>query len=201
MAKVNGPPALQLPPLTDARLVKAYAHPTRVKILSILAATSSSPRKLAEDIDEPINNVTYHVKVLKRLGCIERVASTDVHGGRVKQTFYRATRQPLMHLDAWEKLSDLEKHVWAEATMRIVTQNVEDSMRGGIFLDPDDGHLSRTPVTIDQEAWTEATAVLDRAAEEIFEIQARASERLDDSDESGFHAKIVILQFRHQDSF
>lgn len=198
---MNGPPAVQLPPLTDARLVKAYAHPTRVKILSVLAVTSSTPMRLAEDIGEPPDNVHYHIKVLRGLDCIERVASTDVHGGRVKQHFYRATRQPLMHLDAWDKLSDREKHTWVGATMRIVTQNVEDSMRGGIFLDPDDGHLSRIPVTIDQEAWAEATAVLDRAAEEIFEIQARASERLKENEEPGFHAKVVILQFRHQDPF
>lgn len=201
LTKANGPPALGLPPITDPRLVKAYSHPTRVKILSRLAVTPSTPRSLSNEIEEPINNVAYHFKVLKRLGCIELVKATAVRGGRVQEHLYRATRQPLMHLEAWEMLSEQEKHLWAETVMRLITKNIEESMRQGIFLDPDDGHMSRTPVTVDRQGWTEAIDVLDRAADEVFEIQSRVADRLEDGDESSFHAKIVMLQFRHQDPF
>lgn len=201
MAKANGSPALLLPPIADPRLVKAYSHPTRVQILSILAATEASQRMLATEIDEPPNNVGYHIKVLKRLGCIEVVKTESVRGGRVQEIFYRATRQPLLHLDAWQKLSDPEKHDWVETVLRLATKNIADSMGKGLFLEPDDGHMSRTPLTVDLQAWAEVTGILDRAAEDIFEVHARAADRLAEGASEGFHVKVVILQFQHQDPF
>src|SRR5882672_1985500 len=52
------------------QLAAALAHPTRVGVMSVLVEGPASPRQLAAAIDEPLNNVTYHVKQLRDLGCI-----------------------------------------------------------------------------------------------------------------------------------
>lgn len=196
MTKANGPPAVGLPPITDARLAKAYAHPTRARILSVLAVMSTTPTGLADELGEPVNNLGYHINVLKKLGCIEVAKTEPAGGGRVVRTYYRATRQPLMHLDAWEQLTPEQKYSWAETAMRMITSDISGSMREGMFLDPDDGHLSRTPMEVDAEGWTETIELLDETCEALFEIQSRASQRLEAGRERPMHQKVAMIQFR-----
>ncbi|HYI36182.1 MAG TPA: winged helix-turn-helix domain-containing protein, partial [Thermoleophilaceae bacterium] len=57
--------------VTDAAVVKAMAHPVRVRILGILEQRTASPTQLAEEIGLPLANVSYHVNQLKRLKLIE----------------------------------------------------------------------------------------------------------------------------------
>src|SRR4051794_36590687 len=75
------------------QLAAALAHPTRVGIMSVLVEGPASPRLLAEAIDEPLNNVTYHVKQLRDLGCIELDRTEQRAGGRVIERFYRASQR------------------------------------------------------------------------------------------------------------
>jgi DNA-binding transcriptional ArsR family regulator len=51
--------------------VRALAHPTRPRILRELAdGGTMSPKQLAEQLDEPLGNVSYHVRTLKAAGLL-----------------------------------------------------------------------------------------------------------------------------------
>jgi len=75
-------------------LAKAAAHPLRVCILASLQQGLASPNQLAKELDEPLGNVSYHVKTLLDYGCVELV-KTEPRRGAVEH-FYRSTNQLLL---------------------------------------------------------------------------------------------------------
>ena len=54
----------------DQRLVRAIGHPLRLRLLTIFNERVASPSDLAAELGEPIGNVSYHTRILARLGCV-----------------------------------------------------------------------------------------------------------------------------------
>src|SRR4051812_23632428 len=77
-----------------AKIVHAYGHPIRARAMMILGARVASPKEIAEERDEPIGKVSYHIRELRDAGLIELVESDDRRGG--VQHFYRATRLAIL---------------------------------------------------------------------------------------------------------
>jgi DNA-binding transcriptional ArsR family regulator len=73
----------------DRRLIKALGHPVRVRALEVLNTRIASPSELAKELDEPLGNVAYHVKILEENEAIELVRTAPVRGAL--EHFYRAT--------------------------------------------------------------------------------------------------------------
>ena len=71
-------------------VAKAFAHPLRVQILIILNERVASPNLLAQELDQSLNLVAYHVRVLEKYDCIELVDTKQRRGAT--EHFYRATR-------------------------------------------------------------------------------------------------------------
>ena len=65
---------------SESHAVKALAHPLRVRALAILTERDASPSELAEELGEPLGNVSYHVRLLHELGLIELVRTTPRRG-------------------------------------------------------------------------------------------------------------------------
>lgn len=74
-----------------AKFSRAMAHPLRVEILEAFGArgTHRSPSDLAEDLGEPLGNVSYHVTRLAKAGAIE-LDKTEPRRGAMEH-FYRLT--------------------------------------------------------------------------------------------------------------
>jgi DNA-binding transcriptional ArsR family regulator len=64
-------------------------HPTQLRVLRRLAEDDQahSPRQLADEFDEPLSSVSYHVKALAQRDLLELVATGRRRGGL--QHFYR----------------------------------------------------------------------------------------------------------------
>ena len=54
-------------------MAKALAHPLRARLFQRLAEGVASPNELSRELGEPLGNVSYHVKTLLKLGCVELV--------------------------------------------------------------------------------------------------------------------------------
>jgi hypothetical protein len=168
--------------------------------MTVLFERTASPREIAEELGEPVNNVTYHVKRLLALGCVELVDVRPVRGGRVVEHFYRAAIQLIFDEETWQRFGDREKSNVTTGIIRMMSQDLSEAMLQGTFLDPDDNHLSRTPLTLDLEGWEEVKLLLKDAMEGLMGIQDRVVERRgqsdgDDEDEV-LHARVHIVQFR-----
>jgi DNA-binding transcriptional ArsR family regulator len=69
-------------------LLVALKHPLRRQILKAMADEESSPRDLAETLDRPLSNVSYHVRVLVQCEVLKLVRTRQVRGSM--QHFYKS---------------------------------------------------------------------------------------------------------------
>jgi DNA-binding transcriptional ArsR family regulator len=187
-------PTRRPPSLTNPRLASALSHPTRLRAMRVFSEREATPREIAEAIDEPINNVAYHIKILKRLGCVELVQTRQTQGGRVAEHLYKATQRPYWDADDWKQLNDGEKLDVTAAIMQQISEDIADAMSHGTFNAHDDSHISRSPMVVDGEGWQEVVALLKETMEELMEIQVRVNER-GASPEETLHNRVAIIQF------
>jgi DNA-binding transcriptional ArsR family regulator len=178
------------------QLAAALAHPTRVGVMSVLVEGPASPRQLAEAIDEPLNNVTYHVKQLRDLGCLELDHTEQRAGGRVIERFYRASQRAYFDDDAWEMLSPSERLGLTWSVLRLISKDISTAMTEGTFFDGYDANITRSPMTVDPEGWDEITDLVGRVTRDLFAIEERVKERCENDAEADIHAKVEILHFR-----
>jgi DNA-binding transcriptional ArsR family regulator len=180
----------------NPQLAAAMSHPTRVHALSILAERVASPREIARELNEPLNNVTYHVNQLRDLGCVELVKTERAHGGRVLEHFYRSSRRMYFDNDAWDVLSAKEKLGVVGAIVKMISQDIAAAMAAGTFFGDGNGHISRSPMRVDQEGWREVGDLLTRTTAELVDIEARIAGRTADDESGLIDSRVEILQFR-----
>lgn len=77
----------------DQQLAKALSSELRAQALTLISKGIASPKLIAAELDLDLRNVAYHVRVLKRLGCIELV-ETEKRRGAVEH-IYRVTERAL----------------------------------------------------------------------------------------------------------
>jgi DNA-binding transcriptional ArsR family regulator len=64
----------------DQRLAKALSSPLRARALALIAEGVASPKAIAVELDLDVRGVAYHVRVLRKLGCIELVETQPRRG-------------------------------------------------------------------------------------------------------------------------
>jgi DNA-binding transcriptional ArsR family regulator len=189
-------PANSNPEFLSPQLAAAMSHPTRVHAMSILRERTASPREVAKEIGERLNNVTYHLNQLRKLGCVELVRTERVRGGRVLEHFYRAKQRLYFDEDAWQALTEKERLDLASVSLRMISEDITNAMAAGTLFDDDNSHLSRSAMVVDAEGWREVADVLVRATAELFEIEASVAERTADGPPADIHARVELMQFR-----
>jgi DNA-binding transcriptional ArsR family regulator len=175
-------------------VAKAFAHPLRVQILIILNERVASPNLLAQELDQSLNLVAYHVRVLEKYDCIELVDTKQRRGAT--EHFYRATRRQFLTDSEWSRMPESLRPGLSGAMLKSLFDDVDDAVTRDTFDEVEDRHLSRTPMVVDKQAWSDVAALLSDTLDRVLEIQAEASERLAGSEETGMLAKVMILHFK-----
>ena len=175
-------------------VAKAFAHPLRVQILIILNEKVASPNMLAQQLDESLNLVAYHVRVLEKYDCIELVDTKQRRGAT--EHFYRATRRQFLSDDEWARMPASLRPGMAAAVLKSVFEDIEAASKAGTLEEVDELHISRTPMVLDGKGWTEVSDLLKGALDRLMEIQAEASARIAESGEAGLSAKVHLLHFK-----
>jgi hypothetical protein len=178
-------------------VAKAFAHPLRVQILIILNERVASPNLLAQELDQSLNLVAYHVRVLEKYDCIELVDTKQRRGAT--EHFYRATRRQFLTDSEWSRMPQSLRPGLSGAMLKAAFDDIEDAVNQNTFDEIGDRHLSRTPMVVDQKAWDETTELLSETLERVLAIQTQASERLAASGEDGMLSKVVMLNFKSPD--
>lgn len=163
-------------------LVKALNHPVRVKALTILTEKIASPKEISAQIEMPLSNVSYHVRVLDELGLVEIVEEESVRGSVAH--FYKAVERPLIDNPDWEKLSPRVRSAFSGYVIETLMTDAASSLAAGVFDRRDDRHLSRTPLVIDEKAWRKISEIQTKALEQILKEQVAATARLNKSKKS-----------------
>jgi DNA-binding transcriptional ArsR family regulator len=161
--------------ISDPRLVKALGHPLRIQILGILEERVASPSQIAEEIDAPLGNVSYHVRQLADLGLISLVKETPVRG--TLEHYYRAEIRPGISERAFRTAPELVKRATVGSTLGQIADAVNRAAGEGGF-DREDAHLSRLPLVLDAEGWREVARELEGLVQRVDKIQRASGKRL-----------------------
>jgi hypothetical protein len=175
-------------------VAKAFAHPLRVQILIILNEKVASPNMLAQQLDESLNLVAYHVRVLEKYDCIELVDTKQRRGAT--EHFYRATRRQLLTDDQWAQMPESLRPGMATAVLKSIFEDIEAASKAGTLEEVDDIHISRTPVVLDKQGWDEVSNLLKGTFDQLMKIQTAASERVAASNDEGILAKVHLMHFK-----
>lgn len=175
------------------QLAKALAHPLRVRILTSLHKGISSPNQLSQELGEPLGNVSYHVKTLLEYDCVELV-KTEPRRGAVEH-FYRATERAFFNANDWEKIPASARKGISGSILETVGQDATEALVSGSIDARTDSHVSRTPLSLDEQGWSDITTLLADTLEKAIEIQEEAATRLSDSKSDGIATKLAILHF------
>jgi DNA-binding transcriptional ArsR family regulator len=184
------------PEFVGPQLAAAMSHPTRVQVMSILTDRVASPRQMAAEMDEPLNNVTYHVNQLRELGCIELARTEPVRGGRVVEHFYRPCRRALFDEDAWEVLTEKERYGVNSAILKMISKDLATAVSAGTFFKNGDSHASRSVMHLDDAGWREVVDLTEATIRELFSIEERVTARAAEGTPATINAKLDILQYR-----
>lgn len=157
-------------------LVKALNHPVRVKALTILTEKIASPKEIAAQLDMPLSNVSYHVRVLDELGLIEIVEEESVRGSVAH--FYKSVERPLIDNPDWEKLSPKVRSAFSGYVIETLMSDAANALAAGVFDQRDDRHLSRTTLILDEKGWRKVSEIQAKALNQILKERAAAVERL-----------------------
>ena len=179
-------------------VAKAFAHPLRVQILIILNERVASPNLLAQELDQSLNLVAYHVRVLEKYDCIELVDTKQRRGAT--EHFYRATRRQFLTDAEWARMPETLRPGLSGAMLKSVFEDLDEAMQTGTFDEIDDRHLSRTPMVVDQQGWSDVAGLLSNTLDRVLEIQAEASSRLAESGDQAVLSKVHILHFKSPES-
>jgi DNA-binding transcriptional ArsR family regulator len=175
-------------------VAKAFAHPLRVQILIILNEKVASPNMLAQQLDESLNLVAYHVRVLEKYDCIELVDTKQRRGAT--EHFYRATRRQLLTDDQWASMPASLRPGMATAVLKSIFEDIEAASKSGTLEQVDDVHISRTPMVLDKKGWDEVSTLLKGTFDQLMEIQTASSERVSAGEDEGTLAKVHLLHFK-----
>jgi DNA-binding transcriptional ArsR family regulator len=157
-------------------LVRALAHPLRVRLLTLLNQQVASPSELAQLVHEPLGRVAYHVRLLADLGAVELV-ETKPRRGAVEH-YYRALMRPWFREADWEQLPASLRSSISAALLRQIWEEMAESVQNDSFDGRKDRHLSRTPLVLDDEGFRALGALMDQLLEQALELQAESAQRI-----------------------
>jgi DNA-binding transcriptional ArsR family regulator len=158
----------------DHRLLRALGHPLRQRILALLHERVASPSEMANELGEPIGNVSYHVKVLRDNEAIELVQTRPVRGA--VEHFYRPVIRPFLDDEHWARLPAASRRALFANTVREIFDHVSQAAAGGGFEDVQT-HVSWTHLELDEVAYAQLSQRLGELIDYALELEADSVNR------------------------
>jgi DNA-binding transcriptional ArsR family regulator len=178
----------------NATLGATVAHPLRCRCLTILADRVASPAEIARELGLEVSNVGYHVGALADAGLIEEVGQRPVRGA--VEHFYRAVVRPITSVEEEAELSLDKRLSFARTIWSLITANATTAIQSGILVERPEHHLTRVPVRVDEQGWSDLAEAYMELYERVYEIQTASAERLgEDPDEPGISVLSVLAFF------
>jgi DNA-binding transcriptional ArsR family regulator len=180
--------------IDDPRVVKGLAHPLRIHILRVLQDRVASPSEIAEGIDAPLGNVSYHVRFLARVGLIE-LAGTKPRRGAVEH-YYRAVGRPQISDKAWGQVPKIVKDALIGSALDEAGDMIAAAAQSGGF-DRDQVHVSRNSYALDDQGFSDLAVALGELVRRAQEIERDSAARLAaaNHDGRGLDAGVVMMLF------
>ncbi|MGJ6980091.1 ArsR/SmtB family transcription factor [Aestuariimicrobium soli] len=159
--------------ITDPAVLRAYAHPTRLRILDLLRAKGPlKVSQISDDLDEAIGSISHHLKPLEGAGLVER--APELAQDR-RETWWRVP----VGRTSWNR-SDMTPAA-AQAALQaeeLMLQRQFDLFRRALHETPDEGWTDASFAT---STWLHLTA------DELRDLNQRLNELIDQFRETSQH--------------
>lgn len=180
--------------ITDPRVVKAYSHPLRIRILRVLEDRTASPSEISSELDVPLSNASYHVRKLLELGLIELVGRVQRRG--VIEHRYAARYHPTISDDELGALPPLVRQTYLREMADLGWTHVAAAAEGGGF-DRSDTHFTRVYGQLDDDGWKQVADELKGSLHRIGTIFNETKKRLaQEPDTPAIEATVMLLHFQ-----
>jgi hypothetical protein len=164
-----------------------------MRILTALHEGISSPNQLSQKLNEPLGNVSYHVKTLLEFDCIELV-KTEPRRGAVEH-FYRATERAFLSDEDWAKVPVSARKGITGVVIEKIGEDVARAMVDGTMEERTDTHISRSPLVLDEQGWKDLSKLLNNLLDQANEIESESAARLNETKGASINTKLAILHF------
>jgi DNA-binding transcriptional ArsR family regulator len=185
----------------DERLAKALSHRLRVQLLQRLEeAGEASPTELAQALGEPVGNISYHVRILRELDCVELIRTEPRRGALAH--FYRATVRPWLDDEQWARLPAAFRRETLLRTLSEIVEHASTASQEGGFDGPE-AHVSRVMLAVDPEGLTQITSLLDETLQTVRRIAAssvRDQAKGDRHTSTMIATELAVMHLRHDSS-
>jgi DNA-binding transcriptional ArsR family regulator len=178
--------------ITDSKVIKALAHPMRIRILATLDQRVASPSELSTELGAPIGNVSYHVRMLESLGLIRLVRTTPKRGAI--EHHYEAVARPKISDETWARVPESVKNAIIGAALEQAGRQVTLAAAAGGFDRPE-ARLARAPLALDADGWNAVAEELLATREQALKIAQAAEARLKENGEKGDSAVFLVMLF------
>jgi DNA-binding transcriptional ArsR family regulator len=180
--------------INDPRLVKALAHPLRVSILTALANRVASPSQLAEELEVPLPNLSYHIRMLVQLDLLKLVKTRPRRGAI--EHYYKAKGPVAVSDKAWGEVPTLVKEALIAAQLRQTGEHVDAAAANGGF-DDNSAVLARSTLKLDKTAWSELSKKVQELYAYADKLQTESEKRRMDSDHlDEIDASVVFMLYK-----
>jgi DNA-binding transcriptional ArsR family regulator len=175
----------------SVEFARALADPMRIRILGALREGPRSPAVLAEELDIDRRTLTRQARRLETLGFLSVLR--DGHGRVLR---YDLAAAPDFVDAVWERLPPPVKQAAISGSLAQIYSTVSKAAADGGF-NRADMHLTRTPLTLDEQGWAEISRDMMHMLVRLAQTQARAAERLArrGSPEAPVRANAVLMLF------
>jgi DNA-binding transcriptional ArsR family regulator len=173
--------------------MKALTHELRLQILGILTERIASPKELSNELGEGLSQVSYHVKVLRDLECIELVDTAPRRGA--VEHYYRATPRAFLSDRDWANLPASIRPGLSANVLRLIMGDAVTALEEETLDARDDRQLSRTLMILDDRGWGELVVLMNQTRERMEQIEAKSTSRLTKSGQAGFTVSGSLMAF------
>ncbi|HEX5713281.1 MAG TPA: hypothetical protein VFX85_08220 [Solirubrobacterales bacterium] len=160
----------------DQRLVRALAHPLRVKILEILTERVTSPNRLSGDLDAGLSHVAYHTRALDKCGCLELVDTAKRRGAT--EHFYKASPNSFISDRIWRRVPRALLGGVSGATLQSFMDRAVAALEAGTIDGREDTTLYWMPVQLDEDGWDRVTATMEETVNKVLAIETESRQRI-----------------------
>lgn len=182
----------RLKKVMDQRLIKALSHPLRAHVLATLNERIASPIEMAEEIDLDVAFLSYHVRVLNDLGCIDLVETGRKRGAI--EHFYKAKAALFFDDREWKKLPASLRSDMITGLFQKILDDAMGALKAGVF-GRTNSHVTWMPILLDDRGTDDTHAVLRWTLERLFAIQAESAERLAEDGKRGTPTTVALAGF------
>lgn len=174
--------------IQDPRLVKALAHPLRVRILGLLESRVMTPKQIASELGLRLENVSYHVRILRDFGFIKLERKKQVRGA--VEHHYKAVPRPRMTTQAWTDLPAVVQDAMTSANLSQLVQLISSAAEQGAFARAET-QLTHRYLVVDGLGYTEASLAVTELLKELAKIERDSAHRIRMGAAQGEEAHVV----------